>query len=81
MKCATLIMKKGKTGIVALVLVQCCHGKVTKSLNKGESYKYLGILDAGNVFSRKDENESIKGVAKTTKDSFEVKVKWQEFTT
>ena len=41
-KCTMLVMKKGK--IVKSVGIELPHGKVIKSLQEGESYKYLGIL-------------------------------------
>ena len=41
-KCPTLVMDKGK--IVKLVGIELPDGKVVKSLQEGESYKYLGIL-------------------------------------
>ena len=43
-KCAMLVMEKGK--IVKSVGVELRDGKVIKSLQEGESYKYLGILEA-----------------------------------
>ena len=43
-KCATLVMEKGK--IVKSVGIELPDGKVIKSLLEGESYKYLGILEA-----------------------------------
>ena len=43
-KCAMLVLEKGK--IVKLVVIELPDGKVIKSLEKGESYKYLGILEA-----------------------------------
>ena len=43
-KCATLVMEKGK--IVKSVGIELPDGKVIKSLHEGESYKYLGILEA-----------------------------------
>ena len=43
-KCATLVMEKGK--IVKSVGLELPDGKVIKSLQEGESYKYLGILEA-----------------------------------
>ena len=42
-KCAMLVMEKGK--IVKSVGIELPHGKVIKSLQEGEGYKYLGILD------------------------------------
>ena len=43
-KCAMLVIEKGK--IVKSVGIELTDGKVIKSLQKGESYKYLGILEA-----------------------------------
>ena len=43
-KCAMLVMEKGK--IVKSVGTDLLDGKAIKSLQEGESYKYLGILEA-----------------------------------
>ena len=43
-KCAVLVMEKGK--IVKSVGIELPDGKVVTSLQEGESYKYLGILEA-----------------------------------
>ena len=43
-KCAMLVMEKGK--IVESVGIELPDGKVIKSRQEGESYKYLGILEA-----------------------------------
>ena len=43
-ECAMLVMEKGK--IVKSVGMELPNGKVIKSLQEGESYKYLGILEA-----------------------------------
>ena len=43
-KCAMLVMKRGK--IVKSEGIELPEGKVIKSLQEGESYKYLGILEA-----------------------------------
>ena len=43
-KCAMLVMDKGK--IVKSVGIELPGGKVIKSLQEGEIYKYLGILEA-----------------------------------
>ena len=43
-KCAMSVMEKGK--IVKSVGIEVPDGKVIKSLQEGESYKYLGILEA-----------------------------------
>ena len=43
-KCAMLVMEKGK--IVKSVGIKLRDGKIIKSFQEGESYKYLGILEA-----------------------------------
>ena len=43
-KCAALVMEKGKIG--KSVGIELPDDKVIKSLQEGESYKYLGILEA-----------------------------------
>ena len=43
-KCAMLVLDKGK--IVKSVGLELPDGKVIKLLQEGESYKYLGILEA-----------------------------------
>ena len=50
-KCAMLVMQKGK--IVQSVGIELPDGKVIKSLREGESYKYLGILEADKVSEEK----------------------------
>ena len=46
-KCAMLVIEKGK--IVKSICIELSNGKVFKSLQEGESYKYLGILEAERV--------------------------------
>ena len=50
-KCATLVMEKGK--IVKSVGIELPDGKVIKSLQEGESYKYLGIFVADKFLEEK----------------------------
>ena len=50
-KCAMLVMEKGK--IVKSVGRELPGGKVIKSLQEGESYKYLGILEADKFLEEK----------------------------
>ena len=50
-KCGTLVMEKGK--IVKSVGIELPDGKVIKSLQEGESYKYLGILEADRFLEEK----------------------------
>ena len=46
-KCAMLVMKKGR--IVKSDGIQLPNDKVIKTLEEGQSYKYLGLLEAGEV--------------------------------
>ena len=57
-RCVTLVMEKGK--IVKSVGIELPDGKVIKSLEEGESYKYLGILEADKFLE--DEVECFKGI-------------------
>ena len=50
-KCAMLVIEKGK--IVKSVGIELPDGKVTKSLQKGESYKYLGTLETDKSLEEK----------------------------
>ena len=50
-KCAMLVMEKGK--IVKSVGIELPNGKFIKSLQEGESYKYLGILEADKFLEEK----------------------------
>ena len=50
-KCAMLVMEKGN--IVKSVGIELPGGKVIKSLQEGESYKYLGILEADKFLEEK----------------------------
>ena len=57
-KCAMLVMEKGK--IVKSVGIELPNGKVIKSLQEGECYKYLGILEADKFLE--DEVECFEGI-------------------
>ena len=50
-KCAMLVMEKGK--IVKSVGIELPDGKVIKSLQEGERYMYLGILEADKFLEEK----------------------------
>ena len=50
-KCAMLVMKNGK--IMKSVGIELPDGKVIKSVQEGESYKYLGILEADKFLEEK----------------------------
>ena len=68
-KYATLVMEKGK--IVKSVGIELPDGKVIKSLQEGESYKYLGILEADKFLEEKVKfivsNEYIRRLRKVLK--------------
>ena len=61
--CAMLVTEKGK--IVKSIGIELPDGKVIKSLQEGESYKYLGILEAdrflGEEMKLKVSKEYFKG--------------------
>ena len=50
-KCAMLVIEKGK--IVKSVGIELANGKVIKSLQEGESYKYSEISEAGKFLEEK----------------------------
>ena len=50
-KCAMLVMEKGK--IVKSVGIELPDGKVIKSLQEVESYKYLGVSEADKFLEEK----------------------------
>ena len=62
-------MEKGK--IVKSVGIELPDGKVIKSLQEGESYKYLGILEADKVLEEKMKlnvsKEYIRSIRKVLK--------------
>ena len=68
-KCAMLVMKKAK--IVKSNDIQLPNDKVITSLEEGESYQYLGVLEAGQVMVK----ESVGTVLQKSKKSVESKVK------
>ena len=56
-KCVMLAMKKGK--MVRSDGIQLLNDKVIKSLEEGESYKYLGVLEADEVMVS-EMNDKVK---------------------
>ena len=68
-KCAMLVMKKAK--IVKSNDIQLPNDKVITSLEEGESYKYLGVLEADQVMVK----ERVGAVLQKSKKSVESKVK------
>ena len=71
-KCVILVREKGR--IVKSVGIEFPDVKVIKSLQEGESYKYLGILEANKFLE-----EKIKLNVSKDKESFEVKTEQWEF--
>ena len=64
-KCAMLVMKKGK--IVKSVGIELPDGKVIKSLQEGESYKYLGSLEADKFLEEKMKLNVLKAYIRRIK--------------
>ena len=50
-KCATLVM--GKEKMVNSVDIKLADGKVIKSLQEGDSYQYLGVLETDKFLENK----------------------------
>ena len=70
-KCAMLVMEKRK--IVKSVGIKLPDGKVIRSLQEGENYKYLGIFrnfTGRKIYRREDEVECFKGIYQKDKKSF-----------
>ena len=58
-KCTMLVIEKGK--VVKFVGIELPDGKVIKSLQEGESSKYLGILEADKFLEEKMKLNVSKG--------------------
>ena len=71
-----LVMEKVK--IVNSVGIEWPDGKTIKSLQEGESYKYLGILETHRFSEEKMKLKVLKEYIRGKK-SFEVKTEWWEF--
>ena len=76
-KCATLVMEKEK--IVKLIGIELPDGKIINSLQEGQTYKYLGILEAGKFSEEKMKLNVLKEYIRRLRTSFEVKTEWWEF--
>ena len=50
-KCAMLVMERGK--IMKSVDIELADGKVMKSLQEGENYKYIEILETDKLLEEK----------------------------
>ena len=73
-KCVMLVIEKGK--ILKSVGIELWDGKVIKSLKEGESYKFLGILEAGTFLEEKVELNVLKEYIRRLR---KVKTEWWEF--
>ena len=62
-----------------LVGIELPDGKIIKSLQEGESYKYLGILDADKFLDEKMKLNVSKGYIRRIRKVFEVKTELWEF--
>ena len=72
-KCAMLVMEKGK--IEKSVGIELPGGKVTKSLQEGECYKYLRILEADKFFEEKMKLKVSKEYIRTLRKVLKSKLK------
>ena len=72
-KCAMLVMEKGK--IDKSVGIELPGGKVTKSLQEGECYKYLRILEADKFFEEKMKLNVSKEYIRTLRKVLKSKLK------
>ena len=70
-------MEKGK--IVKSIGTELSDGKVVKSLQDDESYKYLGILEADRFLGEEMKLNVSKEYFRRLKKSSEVKIEWWEF--
>ena len=75
-KRAMLVMEKEK--ILKSVGIRFRGGKVIKSLQEGENYKYLRVLEEDRFSEEKMKVKVSKEYLRSFKKSFEVKVGWWE---
>ena len=71
-KCAVLMIEKGK--IVKSVGIELPESKVIKSLQEGESYKYLGILEVERFLGEEMKLKVSKEYFRKFKKVYEVKL-------
>ena len=71
-KCAVLVMDKGK--IVKSVSIQLPDDNVINSLQEGESYKYLGILEADKFLEEKMKLNVLKEYIRRLRKVFKSKL-------
>ena len=73
-KCVMLVIEKGK--IMKSVGIELPEGKVIKPLQEGQSYKYLGILEADKFLEEKMNLDDLKKYIRRLR---KVKSEWWEF--
>ena len=73
-KCAMFVMEKGK--IVKSVGIDLPDGKVIKSLQEGESYKYLGILEADKFLEERMKLNVSKEYIRRLRKVLKSKTEW-----
>ena len=71
-KCAILVMKKRK--IVKSHGIHLPNDKVIKSLEEGESYKYLGVLEADEVMVNEMKDKVKKAYYRRVRKVLETKL-------
>ena len=71
-KCAMLVMEKEK--IVKSVVTELSNGKVIKSLQEGESYKYFGILEVDKFLEEKMKLNVLKKYIRRLRKVFKSKL-------
>ena len=70
-KCAMLVMKKGKIGKSDGIEIP--SDKVIKSLEEGETYKYLGVLEADEVMANEMKDKLKKEYYRRVRKVLETK--------
>ena len=76
-ECAMLVVEKGK--IVKSIGIELLDGKVVKSLQEGESYRYLGILEADRFLREEIKLAVSKEYFRRLKKFFEITIENWEF--
>ena len=76
-ECAMLVVEKGK--IVKSIGIELLDGKVVKSLQEGESYRYLEILEADRFLSEEIKLTVSKEYFRRLNKFFEITIENLEF--
>ena len=71
-KCSMLVMEKGK--IVKSVRIELPDSKITKSLQEGESYNYVGILEADKFLEEKMKLNILKEYIRRSRKVLKLKL-------